>query len=611
MIGQDTEYIMASNNVAPRITQTKRCESAWDKIFPLISDATTAIILDTLEDARFSDCLFVVGPPYLRSLVFCPLYYQDIVIGWLTLGDTSRKTSFSMAQIELLSSFGRIVTEIISCEAKQRRDHEIKFLEVLNSWPRNLSGSFESILSSFRGVDSNIYNVLALLSDYGDEKAATEQSLEGLSQSLAEMHVSLDVMSAVGMMMRDLMSYCEATALEVGSPSAGLKKAAFSQLITDINTAVEDFGCDQNFKLTIDPTAESLVTIKTFPDSIVSMFRCLFSFFDQSRIMLNTLCVVVVDQLDFRSCINSDCSSVSGQLCFEFVANGAFVPSSSFGALWGQETDEETTEGGEIDCPDLMAAQFAWLRGVILRLGGGMSSPTNTEEDRAKYNSCVSVSIWFPCFFEKAELIRSKEILLNYSAPTVCSLSPLREEAVFSIAPSDISPAVEAPPHHAVLVIDDSILVQKMFKRVFQSLGIECEVASNGFIGLALMKTRHFDIVFVDFIMPEQGGVSTIQMFSEWRMNKLYSGMFVTGADVQEMSEISSVDDPLLIVGMSGTYDHASVMDGFRNGIRVFLMKPVSRDKCKEIYDAKLGGLLRTEYAGRQLSDLPDDIDYK
>ena len=96
-------------------------------------------------------------------------------------------------------------------------------------------------------------------------------------------------------------------------------------------------------------------------------------------------------------------------------------------------------------------------------------------------------------------------------------------------------------------------------------------------------------------------------MFNEWRMNKLYSGMYVTDVDASDDADINSVDDPLLIVGISGTYDGPSVHEGFRNGVRVFLMKPVSMSKCKAIYDAKISGQLNTEYAGKKLSDIPDD----
>ena len=80
--------------------------------------------------------------------------------------------------------------------------------------------------------------------------------------------------------------------------------------------------------------------------------------------------------------------------------------------------------------------------------------------------------------------------------------------------------------------------------------------------------------------------------------------MFITGAGMQDISESSSFDDPLLIVGMSGSYDGPAIQEGFRNGMKVFLMKPVSREKCNRIYEAKIGGELNTEYGGRQLSDI-------
>lgn len=566
------------------------------------------MILDASQDPKFANHPTVHSGPFMKFFCFAPIYYENIVLGSIVIFDTESKTTFPVSKIELVSAFGRIVTEIISCDAQRKLDAERKFIQVLYSWPRSLSMAYDDVLSSFKETDCIIHDVLStLLSSQEDPRIVrSKHSLEKLSNNLSNMNVRLDVVSSIGQVLLEFVKCREAVSVSLGEGSGGMKELQFLDLLCKISSAVADYGCESNFELTIDQTAESLSTIHTFPDSIVAVLRCLFAFFDSSSITLNALCVVVIDQLDFRNSINSGASTMSGQLCFEFVASGTYAVSSSFSALWGRDVKPGSTESQEIDCSKSLAEQFDWLRDIIFRMGGGMSVPTNTEHDKEMYCSCASLSVWFPSLFNKSELVVAKEILLKSStSPRKLSngfSSSFVMDTNYSITPSNLT---VSGPSHAVLVIDDSILVQKMFKKIFSTLGIECEVASNGIFGLELMKTRHFDIVFVDFIMPEQGGVSTIQMFSEWRMNRLYSGMFITGAGLHDMSH--SFEDPLLIVGMSGTYDAPSVHEGFRNGIRVFLMKPVSMAKCREIYEAKIKGLLNTAYAGKLLSDLPED----
>lgn len=607
-MGSDMIYTLAST-IAKEFHQVKRSDSVWSKMFPVFSESTTVVVQDTFLDERFTGSPFVHGPPYVRFMCISPLFYQDIVIGGVYLVG-KQPQQFPLSKTETLASFCRIVTEIITCESVHQRNSDVRYHRALHSWPRSLSGVCNSLLSAFHRVDGTIFKLLALIPASEEEQDMADGTMEEFSLALGELNVRLDVVNSIGDMMQELVAYSEVTSNGPNIP--GLKSTTFSDLIGNINTAVSSFGCEDNFDLSVDQTAKSINKISTFSSTIIAVFRCLFSFFDQSRVMLNVLCVVLVDQLDFQGAINSDVSTMSGQLCFEFVANGDYVYSTSFASLWSQEPSDRLIDCHEMDCPTCLSDQFDWLREVVVRMGGGMSVPTNNEEDKEKYKSCVSVSIWFPCMFEKEDLLRSKEILLNsaQSMPFKESpLSPVLEDSNCLIAPSDLMSIPEGvhETHHAVLVIDDSILVQKMFKKIFDNLGIDCEVASNGKSGLELMKSKHFDIVFVDFIMPEQGGVSTIQMFNEWRMNKLYSGMYVTDVDASDDADINSVDDPLLIVGISGTYDGPSVHEGFRNGVRVFLMKPVSMSKCKAIYDAKISGQLNTEYAGKKLSDIPDD----
>jgi CheY-like chemotaxis protein len=52
-----------------------------------------------------------------------------------------------------------------------------------------------------------------------------------------------------------------------------------------------------------------------------------------------------------------------------------------------------------------------------------------------------------------------------------------------------------------VLVIEDTIPVQKLLARWLTNHGCSVQCANNGKVGLELLQSRPFDITFVDFLM--------------------------------------------------------------------------------------------------------------
>jgi PleD family two-component response regulator len=52
-----------------------------------------------------------------------------------------------------------------------------------------------------------------------------------------------------------------------------------------------------------------------------------------------------------------------------------------------------------------------------------------------------------------------------------------------------------------VLVVDDSVPVQKSLKRWLEGHGCVVALASNGKVGLKLMREERFDITLMDFLM--------------------------------------------------------------------------------------------------------------
>ena len=64
----------------------------------------------------------------------------------------------------------------------------------------------------------------------------------------------------------------------------------------------------------------------------------------------------------------------------------------------------------------------------------------------------------------------------------------------------------------SVLIIEDDEFVQNMLKQTFERAGYEVATASNGRIGIQLYKSKPFDVVITDLIMPDMEGIETISI---------------------------------------------------------------------------------------------------
>ena len=58
-----------------------------------------------------------------------------------------------------------------------------------------------------------------------------------------------------------------------------------------------------------------------------------------------------------------------------------------------------------------------------------------------------------------------------------------------------------------VLVIDDSKRFCKSIKLIMNSEGFHVDLCYNGVDGINMIRQQHFDVVIVDYIMPDMDGV--------------------------------------------------------------------------------------------------------
>ena len=93
----------------------------------------------------------------------------------------------------------------------------------------------------------------------------------------------------------------------------------------------------------------------------------------------------------------------------------------------------------------------------------------------------------------------SAKVLHTASTATLDSPSTVAAPAFMTSAASVKAINARAPVQ--VLVVEDSVIIQKGMRRFLESAGCVVHVADNGKIGLKKLSTLPIDVVFVDFLM--------------------------------------------------------------------------------------------------------------
>jgi len=90
-----------------------------------------------------------------------------------------------------------------------------------------------------------------------------------------------------------------------------------------------------------------------------------------------------------------------------------------------------------------------------------------------------------------------------------------------STAPRIVLPAAKLDPTFAsrfplrVLLCDDNIINQKVALRLLQQMGYRADLAANGLEALAALERQPYDLIFMDVMMPEMGGLEATRLIRE------------------------------------------------------------------------------------------------
>jgi len=113
-----------------------------------------------------------------------------------------------------------------------------------------------------------------------------------------------------------------------------------------------------------------------------------------------------------------------------------------------------------------------------------------------------------------------------------------------------------------ILICDDAQFTRNILKNIMSKTGFVEVVgeAPNGNKGIELYKKLKPDMVTMDLVMPEKGGIETIE-------------------------EILKIDPKALIVVVSALGQEALVLEAAKKGAKDFIQKPFKTDQILEVLD--------------------------
>ena len=124
-------------------------------------------------------------------------------------------------------------------------------------------------------------------------------------------------------------------------------------------------------------------------------------------------------------------------------------------------------------------------------LGGKCGMKDRQRDGQSVQGTCV----WFT--FPFLSVLKSAHTIAGTDEPISAAVTPVTQDKKLPIL--------------NLLVVEDSLVIQKSVLRVLKSFGHTVELAENGLVALERMKENGYDVVLMDLNMPIMDGYTAVQ----------------------------------------------------------------------------------------------------
>ena len=130
-------------------------------------------------------------------------------------------------------------------------------------------------------------------------------------------------------------------------------------------------------------------------------------------------------------------------------------------------------------------------------------------------------------------------------------------------------------PKQKTLVVDDQALNRVATATVLEDLGFEVHMAASGSEALAQVQAHKYDVIVMDYEMPEMNGLDCSRRIREIEM-KLELQEEAEGAGTPATSK-----SRVAIIAFSGSADESIREECLRSGMDAFVCKSGSSEQLK------------------------------
>ncbi len=92
-----------------------------------------------------------------------------------------------------------------------------------------------------------------------------------------------------------------------------------------------------------------------------------------------------------------------------------------------------------------------------------------------------------------------------------------------------------------ILIVEDSPMVMKVHKAIFNDLGYTPDAAEDGEVALALATANEFDVIFMDIGLPKIRGTDVVKKIREHEKETLKKQAYIvaltTSANIEEVRQ--------------------------------------------------------------------------
>ena len=204
------------------------------------------------------------------------------------------------------------------------------------------------------------------------------------------------------------------------------------------------------------------------------------------------------------------------------------------------------------------------LASEIRKMPGAMMMPLvlltsmGVRSDHPDFTSVAFAS----CLTKPIKPVQLQEVLVRVLSG---SKGPVKKPGT-----TKLDPQLAARLPLRILLCDDNVINQKVALRLLQQMGYRPDLAANGVEALAAFDRQSYDLIFMDVMMPEMGGLQATRIIRERQ---------------QQKSEFPNFKSSIIIVAMT-----ANAMQGDREkclaaGMDDYLAKPVRLEDIRTVVE--------------------------